>query len=189
MLSDMPGPAFWCLDGSEMDDDFAFDISCRTRAEWEEEERRREEFNRRFDAEWAERERLGVTDPAPGANSIWSRSFTATDATDVPLGIRVFGIGCHLAELIVDLRAGAERESTSTEAQQHIDVLNRAFGNFRELLQSTDASLAEALIEPVLDRFAEILGSIAEARPDVAPKCESLTSECRDLLKPASADP
>jgi hypothetical protein len=35
--------------------------------------------------------------------------------------------------LIVDLRAGAEREATPQSAQRHIDQLNRNFGNLREL--------------------------------------------------------
>ena len=51
------------------------------------------------------------------------------DTADVPLGIRVFGVGCHLAELIVGLRDGADRESTPPETQQRIDCLNRDFGN------------------------------------------------------------
>lgn len=39
MMADMSGPFFWHLDGSNMDDDFAFDIYHRTREEWEEEHR------------------------------------------------------------------------------------------------------------------------------------------------------
>jgi hypothetical protein len=38
-----------------MDDDFAFSFS-QTREEWEEENRRMEEFNRDFDRRWKERE-------------------------------------------------------------------------------------------------------------------------------------
>lgn len=49
------GVGFWHLDGSNMDDDFAFS-SFKTRQEWEVENRRREEFNREFDRKWAERE-------------------------------------------------------------------------------------------------------------------------------------
>jgi len=49
------GPGFWHLDGSSMDDGFAFS-TCLTTAEWEAELREREEFNRKFDREWAERE-------------------------------------------------------------------------------------------------------------------------------------
>lgn len=35
MMADLPGPVFWHLDGCNMDDDFAFDISCTTREQWE----------------------------------------------------------------------------------------------------------------------------------------------------------
>jgi hypothetical protein len=41
------GPAFWHLDGCNMDEGFAFSF-CRTREEWEEEERRRKEFDEEF---------------------------------------------------------------------------------------------------------------------------------------------
>ena len=78
MMAEMPGPTFWHLDGSGMDDDFAFDISCRTRQEWEEERQSWEEFGKRMDAERSERKRLGVTDSASledGSPPIWSRAF------------------------------------------------------------------------------------------------------------------
>jgi len=101
----------------------------------------------------------------------------------------VFGVGCHLAELIVGLRSGADRESTSPEAQGHIDQLNRDFGNLRELLQSSDSSVAEALIDPVRDRFAETLAAIATARPDLAPQSESLTIVLHKLLDPPVQEP
>ena len=192
MLGELSGPTFWHLDGSEMDDEFAFDTTHRTREEWEEERREWEEHSKRFNAEWSERERLGVTDRTPredGSTAIWSRSFSVDDTSDVPLGIRVFGIGCHLAELIAGLRAGADRESTPPEAQRHIDRLNRDFGNLRELLQSSDSSLAEAVIDPVLRRFAETLDTVASARPDLARQCESLTSDLDKLLNPPSPEP
>jgi hypothetical protein len=46
------GPAFSHLDGSHMDDGFEFSF-FRTRAEYEEEERRRAEFNERFNRKHA----------------------------------------------------------------------------------------------------------------------------------------
>ncbi|MEX2119866.1 MAG: hypothetical protein WD847_09750 [Pirellulales bacterium] len=192
MMADLPGPGFWHLDGSGMDDDFAFDIYRRTREEWEEERRGWEERSRRFDAEWSERKRLGVTDSTPredGSNAVWSRSFCVGDTADVPLGTRVFGLGCRLAELIVGLRAGADRESTPAETQRQIDQLNRDFGNLRELLQGSDLSLAEALIDPVLDRFAETLATVATARPELAGQCESLTSDLHKLPDPPPPEP
>ena len=187
MAAEMPGPTFWHLDGCNMDDDFAFSIHCHTREEWEEEQREFEEYSKRFDAACDERERLGVasaSSPDGTAATIWSRSYSVEETADVPLGIRVFGVGCRLAELIVGLRAGAERESTPPDAQRHIDQLNRDFGNLRELLQSSESSLAEALIDPVLDRFIETLEAVATARPDLAFRCESLTGELQGLLNP-----
>lgn len=65
MMADMPGPMFWHFDGSEMDDEFAFDLYHNTREQWDEKQRESEEFNRRFNAEWEERKRLGVTDHIP----------------------------------------------------------------------------------------------------------------------------
>ena len=41
------GPGFWHLDGCNMDEGFAFSL-CRTRQEWDEEERRREESYEEF---------------------------------------------------------------------------------------------------------------------------------------------
>jgi hypothetical protein len=192
MIADMPGPSFWHLDGSGMDDDFAFDIYHATRADWEQERRRWEEHSRRFNAEWSERERLGVTNASSGVDgspTIWSRSFNVADTADVPLGIRVFGVGCHLAELIVGLRAGADRDATPPETQRHIDQLNRDFGNLREILQSSDVSLADALIDPLLDRFAETLATVAADRPDLAPQCDALTNDFHKLLDPPPPEP
>jgi hypothetical protein len=48
------GVGFWHLDGSHMDDDFAFSF-FKTRQEWEVENRRREEFDREFDRKCEER--------------------------------------------------------------------------------------------------------------------------------------
>lgn len=55
MLGEAEGPSFWHLDGSNMDSEFAFSF-FRTRAEWEEQERRMREFNEEFNRKWAERE-------------------------------------------------------------------------------------------------------------------------------------
>lgn len=49
------GPGFWHLDGSHMDDDFAFS-DFLTREEWEAENRRRDEFNNEFNRRWEERQ-------------------------------------------------------------------------------------------------------------------------------------
>jgi len=192
MMADMPGPMFWHLDGCNMDDDFAFDIYHRTREEWEEVRRQWEEQSKHFDAEWAERKRLGVThssSSAAGEDSVWSSSFSVGGDADVPLGVRLFGIGCKLAELIVDVRNNAVGNFATLQAQQFIDQLNRDFGNLREVLQKSEPSVAEALIAPVMDRFAECLAAVASVRPDLAAKCDSLASSLTKFLDPRPMEP
>ena len=101
MLADLPGPMFWHLDGCNMDDEFAFDISCKTWADWEEELRDREETDRRHREREDERKRLGVSyGDKTSESSIWTQSFAVEQTADMPLGIRVFGIGCKLAEVL-----------------------------------------------------------------------------------------
>jgi hypothetical protein len=57
------GPGFWHLDGSHMDDEFAFS-SCLTIAEWEAKQREWEEFNEKFAREQKERQqRLARGEP------------------------------------------------------------------------------------------------------------------------------
>ena len=56
MAEDLETPIFWHLDGCNMDDRFEFSF-FKTRAEWEADRRRWEEFNREFDRKWKERER------------------------------------------------------------------------------------------------------------------------------------
>ncbi|MCM3873123.1 MAG: hypothetical protein ND895_20770 [Pyrinomonadaceae bacterium] len=48
---------FWHLDGSHMDDDFAFS-DLRTREEWKARQREWEEFTEKFNREWEERQHL-----------------------------------------------------------------------------------------------------------------------------------
>ena len=73
------GPAFVHRNGSEMKDEFAFDIYHRTREEWDKEQRGWEERSKRFEAEKFEPKRLGVANSIAteaGPRAIWSRSVT-----------------------------------------------------------------------------------------------------------------
>lgn len=192
MMAEMSGPTFWHLDGSGMDWDFAFDIYHPSRDAWEAERREWDECSRRFDAEWTEREQLGVTHQGPeedGSPSIWMRSFSSEDGGELPLGVRVFGIGCRLAELIVGLRGGASREATALEAQARIDQLNRDFANLREILRSDDVSLSEALLDPALDRCVETLAGVASDCKGLAEQCESISEAFRNLFAPPPPTP
>jgi hypothetical protein len=60
-------PTFWHLDGCNMDDDFPFSF-CRTRSEWEEEERRRKQFDDEFNRRGEQRMREISDDGRPLAD-------------------------------------------------------------------------------------------------------------------------
>jgi hypothetical protein len=185
MAAEMPELAFWGLDGSSMDDEFAFDIRHRTPEEWEEERRSWDDFHRKYESRRLERERLGVTEPSGDcwdAESVWRRSFVAKDCADMPLLLRLFAIGTLLSELTVDIQdAGGERAL--------IDDLSRDFGNLREVLQSDDLSLAQSLAGPVLDRFCDTLASVAAAHEQLREKCDDLQMRLGRFLDPPSDQP
>jgi hypothetical protein len=158
MLADLPGPMFWCLDGSHMDNDFAFSF-YRTREEWEAEQRKWEELDRRYEEE-------ENTKPDFVTSSIWRRSYAAPDALEQSPELALFGLGAHLAELTQDLKdAGAE--------QCIIDTLNRDFGNLRDLIQNPAAEL----VDPVTGKMIEALATIAESYPVLADKCADLEKQ------------
>ncbi|MEX2142010.1 MAG: hypothetical protein WD894_22275 [Pirellulales bacterium] len=190
MAADMPGPTFWHLDGCNMDPDFAFSIFERTREEWEEKEREYQEFNRKYNERQAERERLGVEYPGKGYSDpdyVWQRSFVAPESEETSLVMRLFSIGFNLSELICDLKEPpAEELKLPTDQRDLIDGLSRDFGNLRDVVQSPDASLGAALIEPVLDRFCETLAAVTDARNDLEPKCTDLQQQLRRFLHPPS---
>jgi hypothetical protein len=178
MMADMPGPMFWHLDGSGMDDEFAFSIYCRTREEWDAEQRRYQEFSRKFKEEEEARELLGVDSPPGGGYTspdyLWERSFVRSSAPDFP-AVRLFVIGSNLAELVVDLKE-------PTENRPLIDQLSRDFGNLREVSQSAESG--EALIGPVINRFCETLDAVAAERADLQEKCSDLQARLRRFLEP-----
>lgn len=182
MMTDMPGPMFWGLDGSNMDDEFAFSFH-RTREEWDAEQRKHEAWNRRWKEREAQLEQLGVKHPGAGYSDpdyAWQRSFVRSDDNAaLPLAVRLFSLGSLLAELIVDLKQ-------PPEDRELIDALSRDWGNLREVSQSEDLERAAALIEPVLDRFGETLSRVAAAREELEEKCSDLQERLRRFLEPPS---
>jgi hypothetical protein len=175
MVAELPGPMFWHLDGCNMDDEFEFSF-YKTRQEWEKERREWEEFNRKFDEE--QRQEREAEESGNSQTGLWSRSYSAPATEDeipaspvAPMGL--FGIASHLAELVADLKAGADDHET---AQEGVDVLNRHFGNLRTALDEGQGEL----IEPIVSRFCDELEFLGMARPDLFAKCQELQIRVRD---------
>jgi hypothetical protein len=180
MAAEFSGPMFWHLDGCNNDDDFPFSVYCRTRQEWENERRRREEFERDFEEQQQRRREVmqaGLPGNDEGAGeSIWQRSFVDARVDDTGPWMRLFAIGCRLAELDVDVK-------TSPDTAGFVKSLGRHFGNLRSAVDAP----SPALLEPVTERFRQELHELAEVRPDLAAKCADLDRELRELA--AALDP
>ena len=165
------------LDASGMDWEFPFDIYCRTREEWDAEQGEYAEFNRGKD----ENELLLGMPTSANENdrtaSIWTRSFSMAESTDLPLGVRLLGIAWHVAELVMELNELTDSESST-------DQLNRDFRNLREILTGTDSSQMEALLDPVLGRFDQTLEDLAERYPKLEPRCSDLARKVNSLREP-----
>ncbi len=183
MMAEDMGPMFWHLDGCNMDDDFPFSFHT-TREEWEEERRSWEELDRKFEAE-RKSEQAGAAGEvlpwddadADDASAVWQRSLSSDDNVNEPPHIALFGIGAHVAELGVDLKASAF-------AAPLVQTLNRHFGNLRDAL--TDPS--SSLVEPVVERFCEELDSVTEALPELAAKCADLQRQLNDFAARLSCE-
>ena len=132
MMADDMGPMFCGFDGCNNDDDFPFTFYA-TREEQEEQQREREEFNRKFNEEQKQREAglLKDEDLFGGSalpDSIWKTSYSAPERESDDPALRLFGIACHLGELVTNLQE-------SPDGNIFVESLNRYFGNVRAALE------------------------------------------------------
>jgi hypothetical protein len=186
MLAELPGPMFWNLDGCNMDEEFAFDIYFTDRDEWDQHQDYLNSIAKHNDDdetdEATETEGLVSSDEVPGesgdeGNTVWSRSYSQDDGPDTPIGIQLFGIGCHLAELLEDLREAGEDSSVGKE-------LNRDFGNLREVLGAAGRAETPSLVDPVITRMQDLLDNIAASHSDLDRKCCDLSNKLARFLMP-----
>ena len=179
MLAELPGPTFMHLDASGMDWEFPFDIYCRTREEWDAQQREYAEFSESPNDDAAT---FGIPIPpnGPTGNSpIWKRSFSMAESTDLPIGVRLLGIAWHIAELVMELNELVESESSTEQ-------LNHEFRNLRGILAGTDSSRMESLLDPAQERFGETLGDIADRYPTLEPRCSDLARKIKSLREPSA---
>jgi len=177
-------PMFWHLDGCNMDEEFPFEIFCATREEWEEQERRRKEWDAEGERQQQARaagnddEPLWPEDAAPGDSAnVWDRALAGCDEDELA-EVTLFGIGACLAELIVDLKQ-------AKDSRHWIDLLNRDFGNLRDAV----ANPAGWLVSPVVTTFSDNLTALAEAHADLHAKCTDLERQLNDFVHRLDPDP
>jgi hypothetical protein len=210
MMAESDRPSFWHLDGCNMDDDFPFALFEDTREDWEatraewEEQDRSLERGRPTRSTADEREKLVLPDGISDnelSSSIWQRSMVRSQPGESPT-LTLFGLGCHLGELIDAIRCSSaetiqitgvspkkrERSADRSKAaapltiddtQFWIDSLNRDFANLRQAV----ADPTTALAAPVASKFTEHLLALAEARPSLRAKCLDLDRQLFDFVQ------
>ena len=89
----------------------------------------------------------------------------------------MFGIGAHLAELIVDLREVGDQ-------QDWIDTLNDDFRDLREAVADPSASF----VDPAVWRFSEHLANVSELGRWSA-KCQDLDRQLQDFARRLNGEP
>jgi hypothetical protein len=166
------GPTFCHFDGCNNDADYPFTFHV-TREEWEAEQREYEDFSRYCDERHKLREAGLLQDDDPFAagatGAIWKSSFSAPENECEGPGLRLFGIGGHLGELVTDLK-------DPPGGEKFVESLNRYFGNVRAVLQEPEG---DALVTPAVDRFCEELDEVAVVREDLQDKCLDLKRQAR----------
>ncbi|MBM4004379.1 MAG: hypothetical protein FJ295_14045 [Planctomycetes bacterium] len=170
MADQATGPAFWFLDGSHMDSDFAFSF-CASRAEWHV-----QYGDEPDDSDSTEVLAIAGTTPRSSRISeVWKGSFmneelVATMSGQQRLTVVLFGIGGHLAELAEDLRG--DRGAAET-----IRCLLTRFDGLRMALRDKEGWLGRSLVQQCCDE----LGVLSGLRPALASKCQDLERKFRWL--------
>lgn len=168
-MAELPGPTFWHLDGSGMDDEFAFSFK-RTREEWDAERREWDEFDRKYNARKEEQRRLVGDDP-------WKHGFVRADDPGRPPEVRAYAVAEAVAEMIVEL-AGDETL---------VDRLRGDFTAIREVAESPYAT--EEQLESVVARLDTSLTAVAAARPELQGDCAELAETLQQFAHPQEFEP
>jgi hypothetical protein len=181
---------FWHLDGSHMANEFAFSLWHQNYEDWEAEQQSLELLFRACSAKSEETKRLGVTYPGEGYSDpdfVWRTSFSTEHCWADPLRLRLFTVGSHLADLIVDMKDASKDSAETGEAEAGSDLTDRLRSSFARLTKDVEDSErgdAATLLRPVLDDFREILEAAAEACPEVAVGCIELRDRFGRFLEP-----
>ena len=199
MLAEMPGPCFWHLDGSDLDDDFAFDVHESTYADWE---LSRSHWHEKTYQSGLGAERNVADNPSPdsiepqksptsvlGGPAAGGTTVSAP-AAPLPLGLAIYLAALHVAELISAIESTRTNQPPSLADERLKEHLNRHFGNLRALLPtpgqtSLPGITGDSLLIPALERLYETLAEISVAHPGIDPLCQNLAHELSRIVQVA----
>lgn len=168
------GPVFWNLDGSHMDEDFAFSF-CRTHDEWESDQRGWDEFKQEFHrADPVEAVRFVGEADGQRPGKTWRNTNLLSAIGDQSAQLNLFALGGSLAELICEIKAQRVPDAAAV-----ISGLNRDFANLRQAMSDGQTSL----MEPVAARFSEHLDDLSGTQERLKPKCQETKEQLAALLR------
>jgi hypothetical protein len=200
MLAEMPGPCFWHLDGTNLDDEFAFDVHEATFADWELSRSPWQEPTYQSGLGADRNETAGSiprdsTSPNAAGTSLQEASAASTRMTAIaspplPLGLATYLAALHVAELTSAIDATRTVQQTSLADERLKAHLNRHFGNLRALLPTPgQTSLpgipGDSLLIPSLERLYETLAEISVAHSSLDPLCQKLAHELSRIVQVA----
>lgn len=200
MLAEMPGPCFWHLDGSDLDDEFAFDVQEHTFSGWELSRSHWDNptYQSGLGAERIETEQTLSDDRPPRSSptpqlrepTLASTNLAIAPAPPLPLSLAIHLAALHVSEVISAITASQIDQPPNLMDERLKDQLNRHFGNLRALLPtpgqtSLPGISGDSLLIPALERLNETLAEISVAHIRLDPLCQTLAHELSRIVQVA----
>lgn len=172
MMAESGQPMIWQLENSLLDERFATSF-CRSRAEWECQQRDAAET-----PDWGPPGRLPESRGFTPDHSVWQNSFTnMTSLSEMPaweaVNVMMFAVGGHMAELVQDLRGSDDTAELIQELHIRFDELRVVVKEQRELIS----------VRSTIGQFVALLDDVARTYDALGLKCADLESKLDFLEK------
>ncbi|HBJ36256.1 MAG TPA: hypothetical protein DDZ51_16200, partial [Planctomycetaceae bacterium] len=155
-LAEMPGIGFWHMDGSNMDDLFAFAYHHETMESWEHEQADYRALSDQADQEWELAKQWGLppqySQPKSNHGDVW-RLIVQDETGFIPLGNRLNNVAHCVVSLVVQIRS-ATTQDAGIAVDQYIESLAHAY---RLLQQVCEESTEQQLSLSVEANAADLL--------------------------------
>jgi hypothetical protein len=173
VVADVPGPVFWQLDSSHLDDDFVFSF-YKDRYEWESEQRQWLDIIRQGSDEPARPDDRSTSRPEALPPGRWriSRDRPRRAAAEIQL----LRIGTDLAELLDNCQKLPEGDTWQEQLRRQYDNL------LTVVCEKSEAILGGAVI-----RLQTSLGDLADRHASLKHRCDEMIARIDELAARLSA--
>lgn len=189
-MAEMPGIGFWHLDGSGMDDIFAFSLYHETVEDWQKEQDEYEAQSRAFDAQQKLKQEWNLPSEFSGlpddADDIWRIAFETPEG-ELPLGHRLLVVANRMADLIVAIRISAGEDPT-IPAEAITTEIGRCYKRLRSACIEVNAQNYEEFLGPLIDNFVEVTEKIGFNRATIR-NAEQLSDALHGFQRPSTNYP